>query len=89
MDSARTTLTLPKDLLDAADREVRRGGARTRNELIARALRHELAARRRRDIDNTYRELASEAELQAESLRVAEEFAEADWEALRKSEADR
>jgi metal-responsive CopG/Arc/MetJ family transcriptional regulator len=85
-DTARTTVTLPRALLDAADREVRRGAAATRNALIARALRHELAAARRKEIDAAYAQLADDREATAESLQVAEEFARADWEALREGE---
>lgn len=87
-DTARTTVTLPKALLEAADREVRRGAATTRNALIARALRHELAAARRKEIDATYAQLADDAEAKAQSLQVAEEFSQADWEALREGEAE-
>src|SRR5207249_3486162 len=49
--TVRTTLTLPVELLEAADRAVRTGRARSRNELVARALRHELAALERAAID--------------------------------------
>ena len=42
--TVRTTFTLPADLLEAMDRAVREGNARSRNELITTALRRELAA---------------------------------------------
>jgi len=42
----RTTVALPAELLEAADQAVREGKARSRNELLATALRRELAAQR-------------------------------------------
>jgi mRNA-degrading endonuclease toxin of MazEF toxin-antitoxin module len=52
--TVRTALALPAELLAAADRAVPRGRARSRNGLVARALRHELARERRRDIDAAF-----------------------------------
>jgi len=42
--TVRTTLALPADLLAAVDQAGRAGKARSRNELVAMALRWELAA---------------------------------------------
>ena len=39
----RTTLALPADLLAAVDQAVQAGHARSRNELVAKALQRELA----------------------------------------------
>lgn len=80
----RTTVVLPAELLAAADRAVREGKARSRNELLASALRRELAGRRRAEIDAAFAAMAEDAEYLAEAL--AEEFAVADWEALRAGE---
>ncbi len=41
--TVRTTLTIPAELLEATDRAVREGKAKSRNEFVARALRYELA----------------------------------------------
>ncbi len=86
-DSVRTTLSLPSDLLEAADQMVREGKARTRNEFVAMALRRELAAQRRAKIDAAFAEMANDEEYKAEALRIVEEFAEADWEAFQIGEA--
>ncbi|AFZ28876.1 hypothetical protein Glo7428_0267 [Gloeocapsa sp. PCC 7428] len=40
----RTTLSVPTELLEATDRAVQQGHACSRNEFVAIALRHELAA---------------------------------------------
>lgn len=78
----RTTVALPAELLDAADRAVRAGSARSRAELLARALRRELAAQRRAAVDAAFGAMAHDPHYQAEAVRIAEEFRFADWEAL-------
>jgi metal-responsive CopG/Arc/MetJ family transcriptional regulator len=82
----RTTLTLPSDLLAATDQLVREGKARNRNEFIALALRHELAAQKQADIDAEFAAMAGDAEYQAEALEIAHDFVRADWEALHQNE---
>ena len=82
----RTTVALPADLLDAADRAVRRGSAKSRAELLARALRRELAAEHRAAVDGAFDAMAHDPDYQAEAVRIAEEFRFADWEALRLGE---
>ncbi len=62
---------------------MRDGRARSRAELLARALRREFAAQRRAAIDASFARMADDPEYQAEALRIAEEYAVADWEALR------
>lgn len=83
VDAIRTTVTLPTDLVDAADRAVRAGKARSRNELLVTALRHELAAQRRAEIDADLAAMATDVELQAEAEQIEREFALADDEARR------
>lgn len=82
----RTTLALPAELLEATDRAVGGGRARSRNEFVARALRHELAMERRREIDASFAEMARDPEIYQEALQVAEEFAQSDWEAFHLAE---
>lgn len=84
----RTTIALPAELLDAADRAVRAGKARSRGDLLSRALRRELAAERRAEIDAAFLEMANDPEYQAEALRITEEFAIADWEALKLGDSE-
>ena len=82
----RTMISIPTDLLDVADQLVRSGKARSRNDLLITALRRELAARERADIDAAFAEMAHDPEYQAEATAIADEFAVADWEALRYAE---
>jgi metal-responsive CopG/Arc/MetJ family transcriptional regulator len=84
----RTTLTLPADLLEAADRAVRDGKADSRNALVAAALRRELAAQRRAAIDADLADMATDAEYQREAAQIMAEFAGADAEAARLLQAD-
>jgi Arc/MetJ-type ribon-helix-helix transcriptional regulator len=86
--TVRTTVTLPVDLVDAADRAVREGRARSRNDLLVAALRRELADQERADIDAAFAAMADDQELQAESIKLAEESMQAGWEALQLAEAD-
>src|SRR5262249_36781791 len=81
--TVRTTLAIPAELLDAVDQAIREGKARSRNELVASALRHELAAHERAAIDAAFAAMADDPDYRAEAERIAAEFATADWEALR------
>lgn len=84
--SVRTTITFPADLLEAADRAVRSGEARSRNDLVVEALRAALAAAERRAIDAAFRAMSEDATYQQEAEQIDREFAVADWEALQKGE---
>jgi metal-responsive CopG/Arc/MetJ family transcriptional regulator len=86
--TVRTTLAIPADLLEAVDRAVRGGNARSRNEFVTTALRHELAALERTAIDGAFAEMASDPAYQAEAAEMTTAFATADWEALRLTEAE-
>lgn len=86
--TVRTTLTLPSELLEATDLAVSQGKTKSRNEFIAQALRHELAALRRAEIDAALAEMAQNPEYQAEVLKMEAEFATASWEALQLAEKD-
>jgi metal-responsive CopG/Arc/MetJ family transcriptional regulator len=83
VDTIRTTVTLPVDLVDAADEVVRAGKARNRNELLVTALRHELAAQRRAEIDADLAAMADDLKLQAEAELIGRELAPSDEEAWR------
>jgi Arc/MetJ-type ribon-helix-helix transcriptional regulator len=78
----RTTVALPIDLLNAADKAVGKGLFASRADLLSQALRRELAAQERAAIDAAFEEMANDPEYQEEALRITEEFAVADWEAL-------
>lgn len=79
--TVRTTITLPVDLLAAADRIVREGKARSRNELVVAALRHEVAAQERAAIDAAFAALAGDEKFHAESVQLADEGVASGWEA--------
>jgi Arc/MetJ-type ribon-helix-helix transcriptional regulator len=80
--TTRTTIALPAALLAATDRAVTDGKAKSRNELIARAIQRELALLRRAEIDADLAQMGRDPEYQAEVLQMEAEFAVAQWEAL-------
>lgn len=79
-------MALPADLLDAADRAVRKGLARSRADLLSQALRRELAAQERAAIDAAFEEMANDHEYQREAVILAEEAVVAGWEVILESE---
>jgi metal-responsive CopG/Arc/MetJ family transcriptional regulator len=85
--TVRTTLTLPSELLEATDKAVQQGKAKSRNEFVAQALRRELAALKRAEIDAALAEMANDPEYQAQVLKMEAEFASAQWEALQLGES--
>ena len=94
MAAEKTLLTvqIPSDLLAATDRAVSAGHARTREELVLAALRHELDAlardRRARSvaIDAEFARMADDAASQSEALLLDREFSGASWETFREAE---
>jgi Arc/MetJ-type ribon-helix-helix transcriptional regulator len=80
--TTRTTIALPVALLAATDRAVTEGKAKSRNELIARAIQRELASIRRAEIDADLAQMGRDPDYQAEVLQMEAEFAVAQWEAL-------
>ena len=85
--AVRTTLYILADLLEATDQMVQVGCAHSRNEFVAMALLHEIEAHKRAEIDAAFAGMADDAEYQAESLRIASEFALAEWEAIQLAES--
>lgn len=79
----RTTVALPEDLLEDADRAVREGRARSRNELLSVALRREISAMERARIDEAFGPMAEDPAYREEAEAVVGEFEAASWEALR------
>ena len=82
----RTTLTLPADLFTAMDRVIREGKARNRGELVTRAIRRELEAQKRADIDAEFLAMAADPVSQNESAIIEAEFLKSDAEAIRLGE---
>ncbi|HEY8692158.1 MAG TPA: CopG family transcriptional regulator [Chloroflexota bacterium] len=65
---------------------MRQGGARSRNELVAEALRRELAFREREAIDAAFADMADDEDMQAEAERLSREFESSDWQAFQEAE---
>jgi len=89
VETVRTTLTLPKELLEATDKAVLEGKAKSRNDFVVQALRRELAAQKRAEIDEALAEMVRDPNYHAEVLKMEAEFATAQWEALQLGEAPR
>ncbi|ALF55109.1 transcriptional regulator with CopG/Arc/MetJ DNA-binding domain and metal-binding domain protein [Nostoc piscinale CENA21] len=81
-ESVRTTLAIPRELLEATDKAVLEGKARSRNDFMVQAIRRELAAQKRAAIDAALTEMACDPDYQAEVLKLETEFAAAQWEAF-------
>jgi Arc/MetJ-type ribon-helix-helix transcriptional regulator len=86
-ETIRTTVALPKSLLAAMDAAVESGKARSRNELLARAVERELASIQRAAIDAAFAGMAEDEEYQREAAAITAEFSSADWDAFRTGEA--
>ncbi|MBI3679321.1 MAG: ribbon-helix-helix protein, CopG family [Acidobacteria bacterium] len=79
----RTTVALPADILAAADRAVLEGKARSRNELLADALRYRLTELERAAMAAQFAAMAGDAAYQEEVHQIMAEFSEADAESSR------
>ncbi|WP_016953259.1 ribbon-helix-helix domain-containing protein [Anabaena sp. PCC 7108] len=88
-ETIRTTLTIPKELLEATDKAVLEGKAKSRNDFVVQALKRELAAQKRAEIDAALAEMAKDPDYQTEVLKMEAEFATAQWEALQLGESPR
>lgn len=84
----RTTLTLPADLVEATDRAVRDGKSRSRNAFVAAAIRRELAAQRRAEIDADLADMGRDADYLHEAAQIMTEFAGSDAEVTRLVDAE-
>jgi Arc/MetJ-type ribon-helix-helix transcriptional regulator len=82
MNHEPTTLALPSDLLAAVDKVVLEGLAGSRDEVVERALRRQLADLRRSALDAEFRHMADDVAYQAEAHQILGEFAQADSETL-------
>ena len=80
MNTQRTTLELPSDLLAAVDKAVQEGRARSRDHLVESAVRRELAELRRSGLDAEFRQMTNDLDYQNEVHQILAEFSKADWE---------
>lgn len=78
----RITIRLPADLVKQSQRFIDDGTFPSHNALIVAALEHFLAELERQEIDRQFAAMAEGDEYRELNERLAEEFADADWEAL-------
>jgi metal-responsive CopG/Arc/MetJ family transcriptional regulator len=81
-ETIRTTITLPARLVKRSERFIKEGAAPSRNALIVAALEYFLTELEEQEIDKTFAGMAEDVDYQALNERLAEDFAESDWEAL-------
>lgn len=82
----RTTVDLPVALFEAADAAVRNGVARSRNALLAEALKRYLHDLEEEEIDAQFAAMQDDPAYAALMADMAEEFAVSDWGALQMGE---
>jgi len=75
-----STLTLPSDLMEAVDKVVREGLARSRNEFVESAIRRQLANLRRSALDAEFQLMAGDVGYQNDVNQLLGEFAQAEWQ---------
>ena len=81
-ETARTTVTVPTELLERSQHFIDSGAAPNRNALIVAALEHFLNELERQEIDRQFEAMAEDDSYQEMNRQLAEDFAESDWEAL-------
>jgi metal-responsive CopG/Arc/MetJ family transcriptional regulator len=86
METTRTTVALPTRLLERVNAAVDSGAVPNRNIAIADALEAYLDDIERQEIDQQFALLAEDESYRQLNEELAEEFAEADWQALLKGE---
>jgi metal-responsive CopG/Arc/MetJ family transcriptional regulator len=82
-DRIRINLDLPRTLLEQCSAAIEKDAARNRNSLIVEAIEAYLRMLENQWIDEEFAQMADDKRYQSLSLKVAEEFAASDWEALR------
>jgi len=73
MENRRFCTTLPYELVEATDKAISQGKAKS-CKFVAQALRHELTALKRAEIDAALAEMAQDPEYQAEVLKMETEW---------------
>jgi hypothetical protein len=84
----QTTLRLPRKLYEQAKLFVEQGKTGSVNDFIVNALTAYMRAMERKAIDDAFIGMAGDKQYQREALRIAEEFAASDAEALELTERD-
>ena len=65
----RTTITLPKSLLEATDQRVKEGKAKNRNDFITLAVKKQLEQLKREEIDTALAEMAQDLNIKPKYYR--------------------
>ena len=86
--NTQTTLRLPKQLYERVKRHVEAERADSVNDFILEAVSAYLRALERKAIDDAFRGMAGDKAYQREALRIAQQFAQSDAEAIELSERD-
>ena len=84
----RTTISLPIALIEAADREVAKGGSSSRSGFIEEAIARELWRREQEAIDARYYELADDPDLAEIDRQVMKDFEAIDSESSKLLDAE-
>ena len=89
-DKVQTTVRLPRTLYEQARGLIKRNvsSAASINDFVIAALRTYVKMLKRKQIDAAFAGMAEDANYQKEAHRIAEAFAESDWEALQITERD-
>ena len=90
-ETCTTTVRLPRRVYEQAKCVVENekrglGPVVSMNDFIVRAVTAYLKMYKRREIDAAFAAMAEDADYQKEASLLAEEFAQADWEALKEGE---
>lgn len=78
----RLTVDLPRELIEQADTVVKKGAARSRNQLITQAIETYLHDLEEAEIDAQFEAMAKDESYKRLALQLTQEFESADWEAL-------
>lgn len=87
-EKVRTTVDLPSTVKERIEQALERGAAKSQNALIVRAVEQFLEDLERAWVDAQFAAMADDEDYQALQLRIAEEFAPADWESWQIAEAE-
>ena len=87
-ETTRTTITLPTRLLERVNTAINSGLLPNRNVAVAAALETFLDEMERQEIDRQFAAMADDSSYRQLNVELANDFAEADWQALLIGEAE-
>lgn len=79
----RITVDLPQPLWDKVSLALKRSAAKSRNNLIIEAIEEHLNYLEQAWIDQEFSKMEQDEKYKALSLKIAKEFEQPDWEALK------